>query len=286
LRAFDIICFFLIIFAAFLFISAWPFDIGKQIDLKEAFSTLAAAFAGAYGAQIILEKNKNEERIIREIRNINASIALALTICNHVCSFKKQYVCELKENFSKNRSIVMQALDYRTPNESSKPQRIRADIQIFQQLSLPTKVLQEKIFGELSVQGRIPVLVTMLVNSIEVLNGSIKLRNEWIKSFRSSAHLPGAMEFLYFGLPDQNGQTDTTYACLIDGIFAQTNDSIYYSKILCEDLSKYGEKVRVELGQKAPKVSKFDFTKIERGSIFPSQDDYADWHRAFEHASY
>ena len=55
-------------------------------------STLVAAFAGAYGAQYIVERNRKKEVFLKEIRNTNAAIAVAFTISNSFLSLKQQHI--------------------------------------------------------------------------------------------------------------------------------------------------------------------------------------------------
>ena len=70
--------------------------------------TFIAAFAGAYGAQYIIEKIKKKENLIKEIRNTNAALTTAFSICNTSLSLKKQHVKSLKENFDKQRKDFLE----------------------------------------------------------------------------------------------------------------------------------------------------------------------------------
>jgi uncharacterized membrane protein len=52
--------------------------------------SLAGAFAGAYGAQRTVERNKVREQILAEVRNTNATIMVAFSICGALLSVKSR----------------------------------------------------------------------------------------------------------------------------------------------------------------------------------------------------
>jgi hypothetical protein len=61
--------------------------------------SLAGAFGGAYAAQRIAEKSRDKNEVLKEIRNTNAAIIVAFSICNTLISAKKQHVRALKAGF-------------------------------------------------------------------------------------------------------------------------------------------------------------------------------------------
>ena len=66
--------------------------------------TSVAAFAGVYGAHIILDRKKRKENLLRELRITNASIMVSFEICNSFLSFKKQQVKELGINYEQQKT--------------------------------------------------------------------------------------------------------------------------------------------------------------------------------------
>jgi hypothetical protein len=49
---------------------------------------LAGAFAGAYGGQLIVERSKTRDELLKEMRNTNAAIMLAFGMCNTALSLR------------------------------------------------------------------------------------------------------------------------------------------------------------------------------------------------------
>jgi hypothetical protein len=59
--------------------------------------SMAGAFWGAYGGQRIVERGKQREELLTEIRNTNATIMVAVGICNSFLGIKRQNVKPLKD---------------------------------------------------------------------------------------------------------------------------------------------------------------------------------------------
>ncbi len=70
--------------------SVWLF-LNSQFALT-LIGTISAAFAGAYGAHWIIERNKRREEWQRELRITNAAIMVSFEICNSFLSLKIQRV--------------------------------------------------------------------------------------------------------------------------------------------------------------------------------------------------
>ena len=108
------------------------------------FSSLSGAFAGAYGGQLIVEKIKNRETLLTEIRNTNAAIMMAFDICNSYVSLKKQYVKALKETFAKQRQDLNK---YHADLKSGQIPatdvfHFQADLGTLETMLMPIEVLQ------------------------------------------------------------------------------------------------------------------------------------------------
>ena len=84
----------------------------------------------------------------------------------------------------------------------------------------------------------------------------------------------GYLAILYFGLPDKDGHIDSNYPDLVKATYDLTDDCIFFSKLLCEDLSAHGKKLKELLGDKSISISKplFDIAK-EKG-LMPDDANY------------
>ncbi len=258
---------------------------------NSAFTTaligsLAGAFAGAYAAQRIVERGKRREELLREIRNTNAAIAIAFGICNSLLSLKKQYVKELKIKYDTDRAAAQAFYERFIKGEVPEEElfSFKADLQTLQLTSLPTDILQEVIFERLSLVGRPLNLVMTLAQTARCLDGSIEKRNTLIEKYKTeSAEKNPKFPKLYFGLPYSEGHVNLDYPSSVEAIANQTNDGIFFSNLLCKDLSEHGQRLADEyknmFKNEAPIVSKVDFGPA--ADLLPDEKDYSDWTAAF-----
>src|SRR5262252_2801237 len=80
------------------------------------------------------------------------------------------------------------------------------------------------------------MLVTSLTETVHGLNTSINNRTRLIASYHAAGMSSDDLLPLYFGLPQPGTHViNKTYPGLIDAIYRQTNDGIFY-KLLCDDL--------------------------------------------------
>jgi hypothetical protein len=92
---------------------------------------------------------------------------------------------------------------------------------------------------------------------------------------------------IYFGLPQGKSRViNLEYPALIDAIYRQTDDGIFFSKLLCSDLFEHNrrlaERFKRRFGKGAPAIiDKPDFTKAEAADLMPNDADYADWFTLF-----
>jgi len=248
------------------------------------FTSLSGAFAGAYGGQLIVEKIKNRETLLTEIRNTNAAIMMSFDICNSYLSLKKQHVKALKETFDKQRD------DLNTFHAGRKSGQIpnnvifqfQADLQTLETMLVPIGVLQKLVFEKISLNGRPLNLTSTLIRTVQSLNNSIQKRNQLIEIYRANSPMPSELLVMhYFGLPNSGGHIDNNYPSCIEFIYEQTDDCIFFSELLCKDLVAHGEQLKKKFGKKAPKINKPDFNKAVDVGLMPDESKYSDWTNMF-----
>ncbi len=251
--------------------------------------TIFAAYAGAFGAQKIIQKSNNKEILLKEIRNTNAAIMVAFTICNFFLGLKKQHVKSLKDNFDKQKEALIQFQQGFNLGiiQKGKTFHYTADFETIPISPVPVDVLQTLVFEKISVNGR-PLSLTVTLNQTAAhLADSIKYRNQLIEKCRANSPLPEDIKIqVYFGMPDKNGHIDNSYPSTIEAIYHHTDSCIYFSALLCQDLIEHGEKIRkiyVEKYSKhAPTINKPDFTQPEKDGLMPNSKDYEDWINMFK----
>ena len=86
----------------------------------------------------------------------------------------------------------------------------------------------------------------------------------------------------YFGLK-VGDRTDNRYASSIDGIYGYTDDCIFFSKLLSEDLTRYGNKLKTRLPSRwfstPPHIASADFSKAQK--FIPPDSSYPSWKTSF-----
>jgi hypothetical protein len=255
--------------------------------------SLAGAFAGAYGGQWIVAKGKAREELLKEIHNTNAAIMVAFGISNSLLLVKKQHVKSLKENFDVQKASFLAHKQKWESGQlgSGAVFNLHADLRTLPRLALPVGILQKQIFEKLSLGGKPLLLTTTLSAVIDALNSSIDRRNQLIESYKADSYSDGAslppqhLPFLYFGLPDGGGQTNLDYPSLVEAIYHQTDDGIFFSCQLCNALAEHGEQIagtfKKKFGKGAPLIHKPLFNKAEEADLMPNPDTYADWASMF-----
>jgi hypothetical protein len=256
----------------------------------------AGAFAGAYGAQLIVARGKEREELLAEIRNTNAATVVALGICNTFLAIKKQHVKRLKETFDKQRAdYLARAHKYRMgelpPGDTAPPLLFDLQVLVLPPFDLPLDTLRHQIFEKISLSNRRALmLVTSLTETVDGLNTSINNRNRLIASYHEAGMSSDDLLPLYFGLPQPSTHViNKTYPDLIDTIYRQTNDGVFYAKLLCDDLFAHNGQLagrfKKRFGRTAPDTTdKPDFTVPESEGLMPNEVDYTDWLTLFKQA--
>ena len=269
------------------FESTWSF--ANSNFFIALISTFFAAFFGAFGAQRIIEKAKNKDTLLKEMHNANAAIMVAFGICNSFLGLKKQHIKSLKETFDQAKKD----LEYFRNKQNKMPDRIgevfefQTDFQTITPLLTPTDVLQTLVFEKMSLKGRPLSLTITLTQTIYSLNDSLQNRNQLIDDYRVNSPIDeNVLALIYFGLPNEKGHIYKNYPDTVDAIYTQTDNCIFFSNLLWQDLVAHGEYIQKkfikEFGKKnAPIISKPDFTKAEQDGLMPDSKNYADWTNMF-----
>lgn len=249
--------------------------------IKDFLIAAAGAIGGAYGAQIIAEKAKSKEELVKEIRNTNASLALTFSICNSLFSLKGQHVQRMRETHAEQRAGFLDHIARRQRGENVPEFRFLADWQALSLPYLPVEILQKQLFEKLSVRGRALNLITSLTQSLGTLQETFEKRNELIRSYQARNLSQQDLPILYFGLPYNGGHVNNEYPSTLDILFSVTNDSIFFSHLLGKDLIKHGRRLvrrfEIKYGKDAPRIDKADFSIAIARGLMPPSDDYRDW---------
>jgi hypothetical protein len=104
-----------------------------------------------------------------------------------------------------------------------------------------TSYLETLILEKMSAPTRARALAVELARCTDQLNENITHRNEALKRFQGMPHDERFART--FGLRVPEG-SDNLYRDLLDGIYDFTDNSIHFSKMICDDLTAHGHRVR------------------------------------------
>lgn len=248
---------------------------------------LTGAFGGAIGAQRIVERARQREEWLRELRNTNAATLVSLSICNAALATKKQHAEPLRIGFNKARDDL---LKFQKEQASARMQgnteyHVQLDLKIFPAPVVPIETLKDLVFQKLSTIGRPLALVSVLEQSLVGVRDAVAKREDLVQRFATGVIPEHLTAHFYFGLQLPNGHVSQEHADLVENIHSYIDDIVFFSALLCDDLMQHGEKLHStfarRFGKGAPKVSKVDFSGPRISGLIPPESQYNDWLRAF-----
>lgn len=106
-----------------------------------------------------------------------------------------------------------------------------------------------------------------------------------IAGYKTSGAEPPILAALYFGIPirksDGSENHDSEYKDTVTAISSQTDDVIFFSKMLCSDLERHGERLLKEykgINKKTEiEINSVRFGEAEVNGLIPSDDNYKSW---------
>lgn len=260
--------------------------------LNSSFSTalvgsLAGAYFGAKAAQLAAERSRDAEQLIGQMRATNAALTTSLTVCTRLLAFKRQHVKPMSEQFKKS---LQEIHDHKAARDAGQPvppiHHFVADLRTINPPHLPVERLERLVYDKLSVPPRPLTLTTALADVQKTVQILAAQRTNLIGNFKEMtlANSPLVVP-LYFGLPYGGGAKNTEFPDLLNGLVRQTDDGIYFSKLLCDDLAAYGATITKQYSKKHKgvplKIVQISLDDPRNVGLLPNAADYVDWDNAF-----
>jgi hypothetical protein len=269
----------------------WLHAVVRQFIASEAFSTLVAgafgAAFGAWGAQAVISRGQKRQAIVAELNSVNAALTLCFAITNRFAGLKRQHVRGMRDRYEQAHQDFEASRKAPHPGGAQKKViDVRADLQAITPVKVPIERLESYLFEKMAIRGRALLVATELTGAIDGLERSIKYRNDLIAEIHGAALNPLALAERYFGITDVQGRTDERFRAAIAGIFNQTDDCIFFARILADDLLAYGTKLRRRyiwrFRSRFPKFVSADWSIAEAAGLIPPNAQYADWLKGFK----
>lgn len=243
---------------------------------------VAGAYAGAVAAHRSIVKAQEKNEMLKEIRSVNAAIVVSLSICNTLLGLKAQIIQPLFDRFSRDRNAFRAALEERRNGQGgSTPFHVQMDFTSFTVPLLPMDALKELIYQRVSAHGKPLSLVGQIEAAAAGLLSAVDRRDQIAESFKRNPPKNNELPFAYFGEPLGSGQTHREYADVLEVLRSYTNDVIWFSSHLCDELVKYGrsrsKQFAERFGKGSPGISEPDFKEPRENGLIPSDNEYSSW---------
>lgn len=259
---------------------------------NSAFTTsLAGAFGGAYAAQKTAEKSKIRDELIKEIHHINSSLIMSMSIINTALSIKNQHIMALKNKYDEDleRYELHRAKVKLGVLAKKSPFKLTINLMTIPPIHSPIVNLQETVLGKTSCSGRPLALVSALGDAVTHYNSTVEKMNSLISSYKIKNIPQGAsVESLYLGLRNEEGNANYEYRDTVKGLYAYTNDMIFFAMQLFEDLRKYGLNI-VDKNKKIIKgvnsgIVSMDMDEAQKTKLLPIDRVYDEWLEGWKEA--
>lgn len=250
-------------------------EIANSEIAKSLAGSALGAFAGAWAAQFIAERVKIRDQLLKEIRGVNAAVPLAYGITEAFLAIKAQFVKPLYDRYQADLADLLLHHEYAGKNEVF---HFNADLRTIQPFEIAAEPLQQAVFGLTMAPSRVLALSSVIGRTSSLFIDIVTERNRLVAQFQSGDFHPN----IYFGLHAEN-RVDLRYRTALEGISSYSDDLIFFSKLLGDDLVRYGKELREQLPAKfrslARGVVAADFDSAN--ALLPGPGPYKSWDTNF-----
>jgi hypothetical protein len=207
---------------------------------------------------------------------------VAVTICNKAMALKRQHIAPMKIRYDEAKSAHQ--AEVRSP--SGRPLMVSLDLATISRSKFPDDILAKLIFEKSSIGEKGAIIAIELSTSIENLNYACDFRTRLIDEIRKEPALTDEqLAQRYLGI-ENSGQTDARFSHSMEMLRLYTDDCIFFSKMLADELLIYGRNLRNRYRWKyrlpVGKMKGADWSMAERENLIPPPDQYANWTRVFK----
>jgi hypothetical protein len=256
-----------------------------QFFFGTLLGTLLAAAFGAFAGALATSRRESRRAVTTELNCINAALMVCFSICNAFVSLKRQHVRPMAERYTAARKQYERARVHKGGGRAEE--RIQADLQTLPLIRLPIETVERFVFEKISVRGRALAATVSLTGAIDALHSAIKHRNDLITVFHRASPLPHDMlAEKYFGIRSATGVIDESYSSGLTAIVLGTDDCIFFSRQLSDDLYEYGKQLRhrhlCRLRFGLPSLTgPADWSEAEAEGLIPPATQYENWLKGF-----
>lgn len=252
------------------------------------FGTLVAGAFGAFAGAYATSRRETKAAIVAQLNSVSAARALCFSICNRYLALKRQHVRPTWDQYCLGRQRLLDAQQAFRAGDRLRVLEYQADLRTIQHVWVPTQTLERQVFEKTSIRGRGLAAAVDLIGAIDSLAKALDARDNLIEEIRSKSPVPRhELAATYFGLA-VDGVTDDRFRSNMEGIYRITDDCIFFSQILADDLFEYGQRLRRRYAWRyrlgVPKLKPEDWGFARNEGLLPDHQEYANWLRGFVRA--
>lgn len=247
---------------------------------SDALKTVLTGGAGALFGAWLTSRSRTKHKIVDELVALRAAHSLCVSTSNQLFALKRQHTLPMKQRY--DEAVRTYANRGRT---SGQVVHVGLDMQTLTPIWLPTERLESIIFEKCPLGAKGLATVVSLVGAGESLNLAIKYRNDLIDEFRArgpTAELDRIR--MYVADRGSDGVIDTRFQTSVTSLLEQTNDGIFFSRALENELVRYHTKLRRRHWTyllPGGKLEKASWKIAEDAGLMPPDSAYEMWTRGF-----
>lgn len=251
-------------------------------------SSLAGALLGAlaaifYGRNSLLRKER-----LDSLRYANNALILAWACADMGMSLKSQHVRPMLRNYKFQQEAAEHENETALTSGRPRTHTVEAELLKLSPTTLPLEALKNFVYSMNHADAKSVSAVSMIEASIAELNHAIEIRSNLIDALRTSNPDPETFASTYLGLTRPDGSVDVMYASTMEAIGQYTDDVIFFSVFLGENLKAHAKQLHKSIGswrEQAIKPLDVDFTPARASGLVPEDHEYQAWLRGFRERS-
>lgn len=259
--------------------------VGTLVDADLTRTLIASAF-GTFAGAWIASRTQTKRSIIAELNAIAAADMLAIQIANTHIALKRQHVRPIVASYEQIGRDYEAYRNSRAMQVAKVAFSYSAELKSLSPLRTPIIALEALILEKISLRGRGLAAALELAAAIDVLKLVIENRNLLIDEFKTSQLEDHQKLEIFLGLRTAKGVVDERFKSNVEALLLKTDDCIFFSKILSEDLHRYAARLhkryrwRFRLKRFLPERA--DWSSTTLADLLPKEPDYHAWLRGFK----
>lgn len=249
--------------------------------LNSGFGTaLAGAFFGAVAASYFARRHEHTQQLLQRLHASNAATSFSIATLQHALGFKDQLAKPLVDAFNGDKAryveFLVDAKAGKIPGKQFEVEYNFGNIKLFRHNA---NEIERLVVREAGAEQKVIMAATFLVQTLNSLQQAIEQRDVELQRLIPLKKELSDDQFAqaYFGVTDATGNVDERYCNCMSTLEVQLDSTIFYAKLIAENLGKANSKLAKKIGRTSPKPITFTFDHSAAGHLLPDDSEFPDW---------